>query len=218
MPDQRPHVVPPPVAVQTYGPGAHPRGEGDPLHRVQPVAVGAHLRGFGEGDPGGPGDQPARRVGGVGVGGRGALVRAPAVPVAPAALADRREQGPVGLGAHRLTGLDPGGRAGLVGVLGCSIQRSSVVSSRYCWSTMLCHTAGSISRSAAASAPYNEPYCTLPGGTCIQNTSSSVTSAARSVAIGAWKRIDRPRPTPRASAYSSGLEVGGTYWGLPYSS
>ncbi len=83
---------------------------------------------------------------------------------------------------------------------------------------MLCHRPGSISRSAAASAPYSEPYCTLPGGTCIQNTSSSVGAAARSVAIGAWNRMDRLRPTPRASAYSSGLVVGGTYCGLPYSS
>ena len=84
---------------------------------------------------------------------------------------------------------------------------------------MDCQTAGSISRSAAASAPYREPYWTLPGGTCIQNTSSSVTSAAEpSVAIGAWKRTDRLRPTPRARAYSRGLVVGGTYWALPYSS
>ncbi len=100
----------------------------------------------------------------------------------------------------------------------CSIHRSSVVISRYCWSTMLCHSAGSISRSAAASAPYSEPYCTLPGGTCIQNTSSSVGAAARSVAIGAWNSTDRLRPTPSARAYSSGLVVGGTYCGLPYAS
>lgn len=97
----------------------------------------------------------------------------------------------------------------------CSIQRSSVDSSRYCWSTMPCQTPESISRSAAASAPYREPYWTLPGGTCIQKTSSSVSAAAFSVAIGAWKRMDRLRPTPRARAYSSGLDVGGTYWGLP---
>lgn len=83
---------------------------------------------------------------------------------------------------------------------------------------MPCQTAGSISRSAAASAPYSEPYCTLPGGTRIQNTSSSVRAAAFSVAIGAWKRMDRLRPTPSARAYSNGLSVGGTYCALPYAS
>ncbi len=106
VPDQRPHVVPPPAVLQPHAAGAYPRGQGDPLHRIEPLALGAVLRGLGERDAGGTGDQPARRVRGVGVGGRGA-------PGRP--LADRRQQRPVGLRAHRLTGLDAGRRPGLVG-------------------------------------------------------------------------------------------------------
>ncbi len=104
MTDQRTDVVPPPAAVQPHGPGAHARGDGDPLHRIDPVALRAVARGFGERNPGGP--EPARRVRGVGVGGGAPL---------PRPLADGGQQRPVGPGAHRLTGLDTGGRTGLVG-------------------------------------------------------------------------------------------------------
>ncbi len=106
--DQRADVVPPPPTVQAYRPGPHPRGEGDPLHRVEPVALGAALRGLGQRDPGRLRDQLAGRVAGVRVGGR-------RTSVAP--LADGRQQGLVGLGAYRLTGLDALCRPCLVGAL-----------------------------------------------------------------------------------------------------
>ncbi len=108
MTHQRTDVVPPPPALQPHGPGPHPGRQGDPFDRVEAVALAAGPGGLDEPDPGRLGDQPAGRVTGVRVGGRRPL-RGP--------LADRRQQGLVGLDAHRLTGLDPGGRARLVRVL-----------------------------------------------------------------------------------------------------
>ncbi len=97
----------------------------------------------------------------------------------------------------------------------CSIQRSRASSSRYCWSTMPCHTAPS-TRSVPAGADiptaalwvsYTAPYCTLPGGICIHRMSSSappVPAVARP-SSGAWYSTRRPRPMPRAKASSRGL-------------
>lgn len=71
----------------------------------------------------------------------------------------------------------------------CSIQPSRAYSSRYCWSTMPCHIAGSTRRVPIASVSYTAPYCTLPGVIRIHRMSSSAPSPCPGVALassGAW--------------------------------